>query len=74
MNVDEFVIYIKSLGFEYKGDFYQYKNHNIYVFDEKYGFYNGAEWSGYIDFNDLTPIQKDFKKELRSIKLKHLLG
>ena len=73
MRVEEFINYIKSIGFKKIGIYYVYKEYKIVLYNNYYyNFYNGSEWFSDIDYNDLTPF-KVFKKELRSIKLKELL-
>jgi hypothetical protein len=76
MNQEEFIILIKSIGFEKFGDhLYNYKEFSIYLYFhvDEYDFRNGYEWTDDISLNDLTPLENNFKKELRSIKLKQLL-
>ena len=76
MCIDELINYIESIGFKndhfIKIHRYEYKNYIIYLYEDCYSFYNGSEWIRDIDFNDLTPIEVHFKKELRSIKLKQI--
>ena len=89
MSFEEFEKYIESIGFKYyKKDSnsfrYEYKSHlglnkyriDIYydIYNGSYDFYNGYKWFGLHAYNDLRHIEKEFKKELRSIKLKGLLG
>ena len=75
MNREEFTKYIKSLGFEIiNGFLYNYKEFRILLYREFYTCYNGSEMiADCIDYNDLSPIEKYLKKELRRIKLKQLL-
>ena len=74
MSREEFKNYIKSIGFEYNDAIvYDYKKYRIDLYQYIYDFYNGSEWVYDIDLNDLTLLEKYFKKELRSIKLKQLL-
>ena len=73
MNREEFIIFIKSLGFEYNGFCYRYKNYIIDLYQDHYDLYNGSGWNVKIYLNDLSPLDKEFKKELRRIKLKELL-
>ena len=85
MNVEEFKKFIESIGFKYNGHYYVYKEYHgvdhldyqiyrIDLYEYFYYFYNGSEWFDNIYLNDLRPIQEHLKKELRSIKLKGLLG
>ncbi len=74
---DEFIKCIKSIGFIYneKFDNYEYVEFRIFISPyapEVYHFWTGSEWIGYY-YSDLTPIDKYFKKVMRSIKLKGLL-
>ena len=82
---EEFIKFIESIGFEYNEqyDIYKYKKYNgvdhldypIYIidlYDDHYKFYNGSGCVTYV-LDYLTPLEKEFKKELRSIKLKELL-
>ena len=77
MSRDDIEKFILSIGFKYNGNigdyYYNYKEFVIYLYDDHYDFYNGIEWFDDIDLNDLRPLDKEFKKELRSIKLKGLL-
>ena len=83
MNKEEFKKYIESIGFYYEGFYYVYKKHHgVNHLDSKmysiichlynYIFYNGGKGERYT-YNDLKPLEKEFKKELRSIKLKQIL-
>ena len=75
MDVLEFVEFIESIGFKNKsnnGSYYIYKFYRINLYEYIYDFYNGSKWY-YYDYNDLRSIEKYFKRELRSIKLKELL-
>ena len=76
MNQEEFKKYIESIGFVKNVRIYYYKEFKIqiYLFDDEYDFYNGSYWIDDIPYNDLELIEKNFKKELRSFKLKQLLG
>ena len=76
MNCKEFEKLIKSIGFDYdvSEHIYIYKHFGIDLYNECYNFYNGYEWNGGYYYNDLKNIENNFKKELRSIKLKQLLG
>ena len=84
MNNIEFKKYIKSIGFKFDGLYYVYKEYHgvdhldypIYIidlYDDHYKFYNGSGCITYV-LDDLSPLEKEFKKELRSIKLKKILG
>ena len=74
MSREEFKNYIESIGFEYDDSIYLYKHYSIdFYIDEKcYHFWNGTEWQLY-NLNNSTPLDKYFKKELRSNKLKQIL-
>ena len=73
MSKYEFKIYIETIGFKIIGiGYYEYKEYSITFYDVYYNFYNGSGWINY-NYNDLTPIKENFKKELRSYKLKALL-
>ena len=75
MNYIEFKKFIESIGFKYNSHniFYEYKIFKIDLFFiDHYEFWSGSKWINY-NYNDLTPF-KVFKKELRSIKLKNILG
>ena len=75
----DFQKYIKSIGFKFDDNYheykkyYEYKKFRIYLYTNYYSFYNGYEWIYNRDLNDSTPLEKEFKNELRSIKLKELL-
>ena len=73
MNNKEFKKYIESIGFKYFGCYYDYKEYRIDLYEYCYYFYNGSDWD-MKNIDDLTPFNKYFKQELRSIKLKELLG
>ena len=74
MKREEFKKVILSIGFiKIIGVIYRYKDYSIHFFGDTYHFFNGLECIGLHNYNDLTPF-KVFKKELRSIKLKQLLG
>ena len=77
MNKEEFVKYIKSIGFKTMGyNYYQYKEFriNIYSYDPAdYDFWNDDEWINIKSLNDLTIFDKYCKKEIRSNKLKKIL-
>ena len=75
--VKEFIIFIESIGFKRSDGFvfrYDYKEFLIDLGNSHCEFYNGSEWIKYLSYyDDLETIEKYFKKELRSIKLKQLL-
>ena len=79
MNNIEFIIFIESIGFESKNNpyYYYYKQYiiNTYFIStySYYSFHNESGWGEY-DCGYLAPLHKEFKKELRSIKLKNLLS
>ena len=73
MNHEEFINYIESIGFENKGMFYKYKKYKINLMPEYYDFKNVTDWYMLIELNDITRLENVFKKELISIKLKHLI-
>ena len=65
--------YIKSIGFIKIGYEYEYKQYKILLNKMTYFLrINGVVNIYYMD--DLKPLDKYFKKELRSIKLKRILG
>jgi hypothetical protein len=74
MSRDEFRILIESIGFKNYtgGNFYDYKEHHIALHNDSYYYWNGYEYKEY-SYNDLIPIKKDLKKELRSYKLRRIL-
>ena len=74
MSREEFIIFIKSIGFTTSHSIQEYKEFIIYLRPNYYHFYNGSKWIRNIDYNDLTPFNKYLKRELRSIKLKKILG
>ena len=77
MNNKEFRNYIESIGFVLDIgtlDCYSYKQYMIHSYYYYYHFHDGSGWWWNIQFNDLTRIETNFKNELRSIKLKQLLG
>ena len=76
MGRDEFENYIISIGFKKTKtlDFrYLYKNYGIDLYGDFYKFYTNLGWVLYV-LDDLSPLDKYFKNELRSIKLKKILG
>ena len=75
MSREEFKKFIESIGFKYSHyAYYDYKKYRIDLsFIEEYGFYNGSKWKNY-EYNDLTPLEEYFKNELRSFKIKNILG
>ena len=75
MTREEFKKYIESIGFkkyviDLYDDCYEYKSYKIYLYNNFYS----SEWSNRTNYNDLTPLENEFKQELRSIKLKKILG
>ena len=79
-NIEEFVKFIKYIGFKTNGYFYIYKEYQIdlvynhlYSSYGYYNFYNKITIMS-IPLDDLTPLKKEFKRELRSFKLKKLLS
>ena len=73
----DFQKYIESIGFKHNvTDYYHYYKKYIIdlYYDEYYDFFNGSKWIKKIEFNDLALLEKEFKKELRSIKFKKILG
>ena len=74
MCVKEFRNYIKSIGFKFFTDWsYCYKEFKINLYTDCYHFHDGSGWCFY-KYNDLSTIENYFKNELRSIKLKKILG
>ena len=73
MSRDDIEKLIISIGFKYNV-YYEYKEYCIVLYKDQYSFYNGSEWIRNIYLNDLSPIKEHFKNELRSIKLKKILG
>ena len=71
----DFQKYILSIGFETTEDLfvYKYKQYRIQIFHDMYFFDYVPGWCFY-GYNDLTPFNKYLKHELRSIKLKKILG
>ena len=67
---------ISSIGFTFSCKYfdfrYEYKEFKIDLYDDHYEFYNGSNWNKYA-LNDLTPLKKEFEREIRSIKLKQIL-
>ena len=73
MSREEFKHFILAFGFKSNGLYYYYKEYKILLYPEFYTCYNGSEKiASCIDYNDFTPLY-EFKRELRSIKLKKLL-
>ena len=75
---DEFIKFIKSIGFEYNkiNGYYEYKEFRIFFKGDIY--YNISIFKSgggilHIPLNDITLLEKEFKREIRSIKLKGLL-
>ena len=68
--------YLESIGFKRFGLYvYTYNEYTINIYAKycRYDFYNGSKWVVCIEFYDLTPLKNEFKKELRSLKLKQIL-
>ena len=74
MNYEQFKKYIESIGFKHNDRLFKYKEYRIDLYRYSYGFYNGYVWINKYEFTDLTLFEKEFKKELRFIKLKNILG
>ena len=71
---EEFKKITESIGFKDTGYYYRYNDYIIDLsYDDEYGFCDGSKWY-YYEYNDLRHIEKEFKREIRSIKLKGLLG
>ena len=79
MKREDFKLLIESIGFKHNNGYYIFKEFKIYLYYSiqydffQYDFYNGSEWVLGISLNDLTPLENNFKNELRSYKLKVLL-
>ena len=69
----DFQKYIESIGFKPSDVFYRYKGYLISLNHKSYNFHNKSGWLFRIKLTDLTPFEKEFKREIRSIKLKELL-
>ena len=76
MSTEEFKQFIESIGFKFNSHniFYEYKEFKIYLRPNYYDLFDGSIWTYCIKLNDLKPLEKYFKRELRSIKLKKILG
>ena len=79
MSREEFIKYIRSIGFKYSGkghkaDIYYYKEYKLLTIDYYYKFKNVSTGMGWYTMDHLVPFETYFKKELRTIKLKALLG
>ena len=75
MNREEFIKFIESIGFKYEGNLvYLYGKYTIGLLSDTYSLYNVYKLIGRSNCNDLILLEKEFKLELRSIKLKQLLG
>ncbi len=73
---EEFIKLIESIGFKYKYGYYNYKEFEIYLYNDSYVLHNGFGFNQeriISSYCDLRPIEKYFKKEFRSFKLKLLL-
>ena len=74
MSNDEFIKYIESIGFKYNYGLYEYKGFRIYLFSFYYSFFNDLKKIQMVEsYNELRPLENNFKKEIRSFKLKQLL-
>ncbi len=77
MEREEFIKFIESIGFV-QGSFpyvYTYKKFRIHFqYADGYSLNDGFKWITNILYKDFKIIEKYFKKEIRSIKLKQLLG
>ena len=74
MNRIDFEILLERIGFKDTDSGYcVYKEYRIILFNYDYDFYDGYKWNEEIPYNDLTHINKYFKKYFRSIKLKKIL-
>ena len=76
MSRDEFITLIESIGFKHNKiyDYYEYKEFSIELFNDYFDFWDDIVCIRFISFNNLEHIKNCFKKELRTIKLKQLLG
>ena len=75
MNRCEFTKYIESVGFiNITSNLYAYKKYTIRVWFDNYNFNINSELIHDNVLNDLTLVEIYLKKELRSIKLKKMLG
>ena len=76
MNKEKFIKIIELIGFKSNDSFkYDYEEYTILAFPEFYDFLVwGDEQDEAISYDDLENIKIYFEKELRSIKLKELLG
>lgn len=73
MNIEEFKKFIESIGFVIiRHNRYEYKHYIIYFDISCYYFDDGYDNTGY-HLDNLAPLEKVFKNELRSIKIKNLL-
>ena len=70
----EFIKYIESIGFEKWRGWYIYQEYIVSLYTDHYNFYSGYKWYYGKKINDFTLLQKEFKQELRYIKLKKILG
>ena len=79
MSRDEFEKLIISIGFklgfkQHYNDIYSYKEFGIYLYIDHYIFSYPSRSINIHSLDNLTPLHKEFKNELRSIKLKKLLS
>ena len=78
MKQEEFIKLIESIGFKFEGiwneeRYYDYKNYKIDLSSDLYELYDGSGWCSSYNIDDLKPLEKEFKNELRSNKLKQIL-
>ncbi len=74
MNIKEFIKLIETVGFEQdSNERFVYKKFVIYLYLEGYNLFTNGSFKDY-EYSNLEPIYNNFKNELRSIKLKKLLG
>ena len=76
MNVNEFINYIRMVGFNSNGIVWIYKSFEIFIYPSNgaYEFFNPYKNSAKrFSINDIKPINNNFKMETRGIKLKKLL-
>ncbi len=71
---DEFRILIENIGFRFNNRYnhYEFKKFRISLNKNDYTLYLDYLWIN-CKFEDLEPIKNNFKKEIRSFKLKQLL-
>lgn len=75
MENEKFFEIVDMIGFiEDYETMISYNKYVISLYSKKYNFYDGDKWIGYLPYNDLTPLNIYFKKELRSMKINNILG